>query len=168
MNQKDLDALAVRLESFIGSALREARRDIMSTLCRIEKACAVAEKCGLALEQQLCATTLHGRGCTCDQTEPMPDDTETCSHGAMFAAAMNPGPIREVQKDPWAHRSAKMTCAACMWYVPKEQQTIHTISGVTKQRELGRCRRHAPTMSGYPVVYPSDWCGDHKLDETKA
>jgi hypothetical protein len=32
---------------------------------------------------------------------------------------------------------------------------------------LGRCRRHAPTMSGYPVVFKNDWCGDHKLDETK-
>jgi hypothetical protein len=35
------------------------------------------------------------------------------------------------------------------------------------ERELGRCRRHAPTMSGYPVVTPLDWCGDHKLDESK-
>jgi hypothetical protein len=40
-----------------------------------------------------------------------------------------------------------------MWHVPK---------GV-----LGRCRRHAPTMSGYPVVFENDWCGDHKLDEDK-
>jgi hypothetical protein len=32
---------------------------------------------------------------------------------------------------------------------------------------VGRCRRHAPTMSGFPVVYEDDWCGDHKLDETK-
>lgn len=30
---------------------------------------------------------------------------------------------------------------------------------------LGRCRRHAPTMNGYPVVFESDWCGDHKLNE---
>jgi hypothetical protein len=32
---------------------------------------------------------------------------------------------------------------------------------------VGRCRRHAPTISGYPVVFVTDWCGDHKLDETK-
>jgi hypothetical protein len=32
---------------------------------------------------------------------------------------------------------------------------------------LGRCRRHAPTMNGYPAVFVTDWCGDHKLDETK-
>lgn len=22
-------------------------------------------------------------------------------------------------------------------------------------------------MNGYPVVFENDWCGDHKLDETK-
>lgn len=32
---------------------------------------------------------------------------------------------------------------------------------------MGRCRKHAPTMGGYPVVFETDWCGDHKLDETK-
>lgn len=32
---------------------------------------------------------------------------------------------------------------------------------------IGRCRRHAPTMSGFPVVFDTDWCGDHKLDETR-
>lgn len=30
---------------------------------------------------------------------------------------------------------------------------------------IGRCRRHAPTMNGYPVVFVNDWCGDHKLNE---
>jgi len=39
---------------------------------------------------------------------------------------------------------------------------------VAKSGELGRCRKHAPTISGFPAVYLSDWCGDHKLDETKA
>lgn len=61
--------------------------------------------------------------------------------------------------DPWKHRSDGMSCKTCMWYVRKE-------SGAPT--ELGRCRRHAPTMNGYPVVFPSDWCGDHKLDETRA
>jgi hypothetical protein len=31
--------------------------------------------------------------------------------------------------------------------------------------EIGRCRRHAPTITGYPVVFVNDWCGDHKLNE---
>lgn len=35
------------------------------------------------------------------------------------------------------------------------------------ERVLGRCRRHAPTMNGFPAAWSGDWCGDHKLDETK-
>jgi len=61
--------------------------------------------------------------------------------------------------DPWKHRSKGMLCQTCMWYVPKE------VSGLT--RPLGRCRRRAPTMNGYPAVFPADWCGDHKLDENR-
>ena len=61
--------------------------------------------------------------------------------------------------DPWKHRSAGMTCKTCMWFVPKQPYQGETES------HLGRCRRHAPTMSGYPVVFPTDWCGDHKLNE---
>lgn len=35
--------------------------------------------------------------------------------------------------------------------------------------ELGRCRKNAPTMTGYPAVYATrDWCGQHKLDERHA
>lgn len=69
---------------------------------------------------------------------------------------MNENAKQTEQKDPWAHRSAGMKCTTCMWYVPK-----------APTRDLGRCRRHAPTMSGYPVVFATDWCGDHKLDESK-
>lgn len=58
-----------------------------------------------------------------------------------------------MSRDAWVHRQVGMQCSTCMWFVPK---------GV-----LGRCRKHAPTMGGYPVVTPGDWCGDHKLDETK-
>jgi len=62
-------------------------------------------------------------------------------------------------RDPWANRSDKMKCTTCMWFVPKGDPSV--------QMELGRCRRHAPTMTGYPVVYLNDWCGDHKIDENK-
>ena len=61
--------------------------------------------------------------------------------------------------DPWAHRSTAMKCASCMWFV-------HKVSLRGPQR-LGRCRRHAPTLGGYPAVFLGDWCGDHKVDETK-
>lgn len=58
--------------------------------------------------------------------------------------------------DPWAHRSDNMKCSSCMWFVNK-----------SPSETFGRCRRHAPTMSGYPAVFSTDWCGDHKLDENK-
>ena len=63
-------------------------------------------------------------------------------------------------EDPWVHRSARMHCRTCMYCVPKRA----AIPGVLPV--LGRCRRHAPTMSGFPVVFLElDFCGDHKLDE---
>lgn len=66
--------------------------------------------------------------------------------------------------DPWKHRSAGMRCRTCLWFVEKNP------SGLVSKAEapvVGRCRRHAPTMGGYPVVYQTDWCGDHRLDENK-
>ncbi len=65
--------------------------------------------------------------------------------------------------DPLAHRSAGMRCGTCMWFVEK---TVP--SGGNPSRVMGRCRRHSPTVNGYPVVFPDDWCGDHKLDEGKS
>jgi len=55
-----------------------------------------------------------------------------------------------------------MSCSTCMWNVTKEKK-----EGSENTAPIGRCRRHAPTMNGYPVVFESDWCGDHKLDENK-
>lgn len=60
--------------------------------------------------------------------------------------------------DPWKHRSEGMKCKTCMWFVPK-------VVGDNPVYNIGRCRRHAPTMNGYPVVFVNDWCGDHKLNE---
>jgi hypothetical protein len=42
-----------------------------------------------------------------------------------------------------------------MFYVEKGD------SGIDQMK--GRCRKHAPTLQGWPVVFPTDWCGDHKL-----
>lgn len=55
-----------------------------------------------------------------------------------------------MRKDQWSEQ-ATFICVCCLHFVEKEGQ------------EVGRCRRHAPTMSGFPIVYPTDWCGDHKL-----
>jgi hypothetical protein len=68
--------------------------------------------------------------------------------------------MNDSRDDEWEHRSARMRCETCMWYVAKKP-TVRTAG------EIGRCRRHAPTVSGYPVVTVGDWCGDHKLDENK-
>ena len=71
-------------------------------------------------------------------------------------------------EDNWEHRSAGMRCGTCMWYVPKVSfGTEPTEPGEPTAMPIGRCRRHAPTMGGYPVVIRTDWCGDHKLDEEK-
>ena len=68
--------------------------------------------------------------------------------------------------DPWKHRSAGMTCKTCMYFVVKA--VADGDGSVSAERgELGRCRRHAPTMKGFPAVFEADWCGDHKLDENK-
>lgn len=53
-------------------------------------------------------------------------------------------------EDLWRHRAEEMRCKTCMHYCEKTPG-------------LGRCRRHAPTMQGWPVMFPDDWCGDHKL-----
>jgi hypothetical protein len=72
----------------------------------------------------------------------------------------------EVEKDPWAYRSQNMSCKTCIWFVPK-QRIGTSNSDVNALIQVGRCRRHAPTMGGYPVVYMNDWCGDHRIDENK-
>ncbi len=59
-------------------------------------------------------------------------------------------------RDPWAHRSENMRCRTCMWFVPKDNEVLDG-------NVVGRCRRGAPTMDGYPVVFEHDWCGKHKL-----
>jgi hypothetical protein len=66
-----------------------------------------------------------------------------------------------VNKDPWVHRSQGMCCKTCIWFVRK------VANDKADRKEVGRCRRHAPTMGGYPVVFITDWCGDHRLDENK-
>jgi hypothetical protein len=64
--------------------------------------------------------------------------------------------------DPWRHRSENMSCKTCMYFVGKP-----ITHDPNEDPQIGRCRRHAPTMGGFPVVYRSDWCGDHKLDEAR-
>ena len=92
--------------------------------------------------------------------------------------------------DNWKHRSQGMRCKTCVFFVAKVSQAGpqpctameagrypgEILVGeplapghITIQRlyDLGRCRRHAPTLSGWPAVFVNDWCGDHRLDEKK-
>lgn len=69
--------------------------------------------------------------------------------------------------DNWKHRSKGMRCITCIFFVEKEQIECGNSELISKAGRPGRCRRHAPTMNGFPVVFESDWCGDHKLDEGK-
>ncbi len=62
--------------------------------------------------------------------------------------------------DNWKHRSVGMTCSSCMWFVPKVPED-------ESEARIGRCRKHAPTLNGWPAMKLTDWCGDHKLDEEK-
>lgn len=62
---------------------------------------------------------------------------------------------KKPKEDNWIHRAENMKCATCMWYVPKGDGKI------------GRCRHCAPTIKGWPAMFPTDWCGQHKLDEDK-
>lgn len=68
-----------------------------------------------------------------------------------------------MEQDNWKNRSKGMRCVTCMWFVEKKAAGDSQADG----RLFGRCRRHAPTMTGFPAVYGDDWCGDHKLDENK-
>lgn len=76
------------------------------------------------------------------------------------------GPVvaDKIPDDKWSHRSTGMRCRTCMWWVRKDDARLKLC---LESEELGRCRRHAPTLGGWPVVYSIDWCGDHKLDGGK-
>lgn len=66
--------------------------------------------------------------------------------------------------DNWSHRGQNMACKTCIWFLPKQKAQGLDLDPVY---DIGRCRRHAPTMNGFPVVFVNDWCGDHKIDEEK-
>lgn len=100
----------------------------------------------------------------CDYCRARPMGSPLCETLYCRVRGSHREAYREIKADPWKHRSEGMKCSTCMWYVPKVKagQEVPLF-----YHRLGRCRRHAPTMNGYPVVFTDDWCGDHKLDETK-
>jgi len=71
--------------------------------------------------------------------------------------------VAENQADNWARRDEAMRCSSCMWFVSKLAATGMTATELSDHIKQGRCRRRSPTLAGWPVVFDSDWCGDHKL-----
>lgn len=78
---------------------------------------------------------------------PEPNRSVTPAEASQFPT------YRGARADNWADRST-YKCLTCMFNFPK-------------QGPVGRCRRHAPTIEGWPVVYETDVCGDHKLDASR-
>ena len=72
--------------------------------------------------------------------------------------------------DPWKDRSSGMRCSSCVFFVkknPEGEKLSDSKITADPRGYLGRCRRNAPTMKGFPIVFEADWCGDHRLDENK-
>lgn len=67
-----------------------------------------------------------------------------------------------MKKDNWENRQSGMICGSCCFFVEKNTRIVQRVD-----RVIGRCRFNAPTMKGFPVVFSTDWCGQHKLDENK-
>ena len=65
------------------------------------------------------------------------------------------------KKDNWALRNKTMVCLNCIHFLLKKTD----LDPKTYPGSVGRCRRHAPTLQGFPVVMETDRCGDFKLDE---
>ena len=63
--------------------------------------------------------------------------------------------------DNWENRDTRMICLTCRHFVMKLPDHNNDAP------EFGRCRKHAPTLNGFPAVFGTDWCGDHKLNENK-
>jgi hypothetical protein len=82
--------------------------------------------------------------------EPLPPPIGDESPRMERDEALYRGSLEVPRPDNWRHRSKSMACRTCMWYIEKN-------------KSIGRCRRHAPTISGWPVMFPTDFCGDHKM-----
>jgi len=64
-------------------------------------------------------------------------------------------------QDAWKERNKGMRCKVCVFFVKKGEARCNC------RGAIGRCRRNAPTMKGFPVVFEVDWCGEHRIDENK-
>lgn len=81
-------------------------------------------------------------------------DLDKAENRAALGQAQDKAPI-----DPWAGRATGMRCRTCMFFVAESDLNLLKMPVPGLNGAQGRCRR----MSGFPVVFEADWCGDHKL-----
>lgn len=112
------------------------------------------DRLGMAKEYKQSSIVWSGSG----QDAPPP------SYTPELIKADPPGSGQLVQPEPgrgapvhvWDHsQGMHCRCRTCAFYVSKVLTS------------LGRCRRRAPTLKGWPVVWWDDRCGDYKPDEAK-
>jgi hypothetical protein len=72
--------------------------------------------------------------------------------------------MTESKADNWSDRETQMVCATCVFYVEKGKAK-RVCDSKSALKSFGRCRKHAPTLNGWPAMFDTDWCGDHKLDK---
>ena len=53
----------------------------------------------------------------------------------------------------------RLKCFNCIFFEGKEDATGFI--------QVGRCIRNAPTIRGFPIMLPNQYCGEHRLDENK-
>ena len=57
-----------------------------------------------------------------------------------------------MKDDNWKHCGLSMKCGSCMWWIQKTGNSGDiNLSSNSKIDPLDRCRRHAPTMNGFPA-----------------
>jgi hypothetical protein len=57
----------------------------------------------------------------------------------------------------------RKNCGSCSFFMPEITVYEMPKAGETIPEEPdGRCRRHAPTVDGYPGTDIGNWCGDYK------
>lgn len=83
-----------------------------------------------------------------------------------------------MSEDNWKYRSKGMICGTCKYFVveprkasevnlPSDSTTLEGLVRACLSPPVGRCHRRAPTLTGWPATFASEWCGDYKLDENK-
>lgn len=59
------------------------------------------------------------------------------------------GRIRILEQGMGIMEAKTTTCTNCKWFKPSEH----------RPEARGECRINAPAFSGFPLLFPNDWCG---------